>query len=80
MSARVHMPGILPGLLRSELERAITESALSEYDTLIAQRYLVEKVPQIDIAVELGWERKTISRRTKQIALAVERTANKLYT
>lgn len=74
------MPGILPGLLRSELERAITESALSEYDTLIARRYLVEKVPQIDIAVELGWERKTISRRTKQIALAVERTANKLYT
>lgn len=80
MSARVTLPGCLSGLLRSELERTICESALSRDDALIAQRYLVEKVPQIDIAAELGWERATVSRRLKNIITVAERVAHKLYT
>lgn len=77
MGARVRMPEGLQGLLRSELERAIHESALSREDTVIATRYILEKVPQIDIAAELGWERSTISRRlptiTDQVAWAAAR-------
>lgn len=80
MSARVTLPGCLSGLMRSELERTICESALSRDDALIAQRYLVEKVPQIDIAAELGWERATVSRRLKSIMTVAERVAHKLYT
>lgn len=80
MSARVVLPAALCGLLRSELERTICESALSRDDALIAQRYLVEKVPQIDIAAELGWERATVSRRLKNIITVAERVAHKLYT
>ena len=80
MSARVTLPGCLSGLMRSELERTICESALSRDDALIAQRYLVEKVPQIDIAAELGWERATVSRRLKNIMTVAERVAHKLYT
>lgn len=80
MSARVTLPGCLSGLMRSELERTICESALSRDDALIAQRYLVEKVPQIDIAAELGWERATVSRRLKSIITVAERVAHKLYT
>ena len=80
MSARVILPESLNGLLRSELERVVCESALNRDDTLIAQRYLVEKVAQIDIAAELGWERATVSRHMKYILPAVERVAHKLYT
>ena len=48
MGARVRLPEGLDRLLRSELERAIYEAALNESDTLIATRYIVEKVAQID--------------------------------
>ena len=80
MSARVTLPESLNGLLRSELERTICETALNRDDSLIAQRYLVEKVAQIDIAVELGWERATVSRHIKYILPAGERVAHKIYT
>ena len=80
MSARVILPESLSGLLRSELERVISETALNRDDSLIAQRYLVEKVAQIDIAVELGWERATVSRHMKYILPALDRVAHKLYT
>ena len=79
MSARATLPGCLSGLMRSELERTICESAFSKDDALIAQRYLVEKVAQIDIAAELGWERATVSRHLKYIVPAVERVAHKIY-
>ena len=78
MSARVKLPDELSGLLRSELEKAIYESALSRDDNLIATRYIIEKVPQIDIAVELGYERSTISRKILSILKEVSRTAVKL--
>ena len=80
LSARVTLPESLNGLLRSELERTIGESTLNRDDSLIAQRYLVEKVAQIDIAVELGWERSTVSRHIKYILPAIERVSHKLYT
>ena len=79
MNARVRLPDQLSHLLRTELETAIYEAALSEEDDLIARRYLIEKVPQIDIAVELGYERTTISRRIPKIIKAVEWTATKLH-
>ena len=78
MSARVRLPDTLEGLLRSELEKAIYESALSKEDDIIAKRYLIEKVPQIDIAAELGYERSTISHRVSGIIKAVSKTAEKL--
>lgn len=78
MGARVRLPKGLQGLLRSELERAIYESALSREDTLIATRYILEKVPQMDIAVELGWERSTVSRRLPAIANQVAWAAARL--
>ena len=72
------MPYPLSRLLRSELEQAIYESALSREDELIARRYFIEKVPQIDIAAELGYERTTISRKIPTIAKRIIFVANKL--
>lgn len=78
MNARVKLPKELDGLLRSELEKAIYEAALSRDDELIARRYLIEKTAQIDIAAELGYERSTVSRRLRYITNEVIRAAVKL--
>ena len=78
-TARVRLPDSLDGLMRSEMETAIREANLGNDDTDIARRYLIDQVPQIDIAAEFGWERSTISHRVKRILHKVERTAQKLH-
>lgn len=62
-TARVRLPDSLDGLMRSEMETAIREANLGNDDTDIARRYLIDQVPQIDIAAEFGWERSTICFR-----------------
>lgn len=65
--ARVRLPVELVGLLKRDLETAIDQANLGEEDTLIARRYLIDQVPQIDIATEIGMERSTVSRRLPRI-------------
>ena len=78
MSARVKLPPPLDKLLRSQMETAIREANLENDDTDIAKRYLIDQIPQIEIAAEFGWERSTISRRISRILLKVENAADKL--
>ena len=78
MGARVKLPAALNGLLRSALEKVIYESVFGIEDDIIARRYLIEKVPQIDIAAEMGYERSTISRRLASIIKGAVHTAEKL--
>lgn len=78
MGARIKLPKELNELLRSDFERAIYEAALHADDALIAKRCLVEKVAQIDVAAELGWERSTVSRRLPGIIERVAWAANRL--
>lgn len=61
--ARGRLPEPLDGLLASQLLTAIEEANLGAADTHIAKRYMVDRLPQIDIAVEMGLSEKTISRR-----------------
>ena len=77
-TARVRLPGSLGQLLRSEMEIAISEANLGNSDSLIAKRYFLERVPQMDIAAELDIERSTISRRLPFIIERVEKTAQRL--
>ena len=77
-NARVRLPGSLGQLLRSEMEIAISEANLGNSDSLIAKRYFLERVPQMDIAAELDIERSTISRRLPFIIERVEKTAQRL--
>ena len=77
-TARVRLPGSLGQLLRSEMEKAISEANLGNSDSLIAKRYLLDQIPQIDIAIELNLERSTISRRLPSIIDRVEKTAQRL--
>lgn len=77
-TARVRLPGSLGQLLRSEMETAISEANLGNSDSLIAKRYFIEHIPQIDIAIELDLERSTISRRLALIKKKIEQTAQRL--
>lgn len=80
MSAKVKLPPELADLLRSELEAAIHEAALHRDDELIAQRRIIDKWGQIDVAAELGWDRSTVSDHEKYIFQRVEYVAKQLYT
>lgn len=65
-------------LLKSELEHAIDEANLGDENTAIAKKYLIDQIPQIEIAVEFGFERSTISRRMKELVPRVEYAAKKM--
>lgn len=66
------------GLLKSELETVIDQANLGREDTEIAKLYLIDQIPQIDIAIECGYDRSTISKRIKEIVTRVERAARKM--
>lgn len=76
--ARAHVSSALADMLYSDWVRVIEQANLGKQDTLIAQRYLLEAIPQIEIAAELDIDRSTISRRLPHILDKLERTAAKL--
>ena len=77
-SARVRLPDRLERLTTSEMEAVIREANLGVYDTGIANRYLIEQIPQIDIAAEYGCVRSTISTHVSRIVSKAIRTAERL--
>lgn len=76
--ARVRVSEDLHNLLRSDLEEVIQQANLGCENTIIAKRYLLDAIPQIDIAMELGYERSTISKRIPHIISKIEQTAHKM--
>lgn len=77
--ARVRLPVGLTDLLKSETEAAIDEANLGVDDALIAKMYLIDKIPQIDIAIELDLDRSTISKRIPKIIYRVDKAAQKMH-
>jgi hypothetical protein len=61
------------------MEEAIEQANLGTLDTFVAKKYLIEQVPQIDIAEELGYDRTVITRRVKQILPRVEYASMRLF-
>lgn len=78
--ARVRASESLSNLTRSEWEIVISEAALGVEDTRIAKMYLLDAIPQIDIGIEVGLERSTVSKRLARILPKVERIARKIGT
>lgn len=82
--ARARIPDTLEDLLRKEWEEVIDQACLGMEDTMIAKLYLLNAMPQIDIAEELAnhfdksYDRSTISRRMPKILSRIERAARKL--
>lgn len=77
-AARIRLPENLEDLLLHEMEDCIEQANLGQIDTLIARRYLISQLPQIEIAAELGWTRSTVSQHIPRIIRKVSLTANRL--
>lgn len=76
--ARVRASISNAGFTRSEWETVIREAALGIENTRIAEMYLLDAIPQVEIGAELNLTRSTISRRLPGIIDQVERTARKM--
>lgn len=76
--ARARVPESLNRLLRSDWETAIKQAALGVDDTRIAELYLLDAIPQVEIGAELHMNRSTVSKRLPKIIDKVERAATKL--
>lgn len=76
--ARAHVPESLDGLLRADWKFVIEQAALGEDDTKIAERYLLDAIPQVEIGAELNITRSTVSKRLAKIVPKIERAARKL--
>ena len=76
----------LSGVGRSELERIIYESCLGEINEYIVRRYLIDRIPHIEIAGELEsvhgikMDRCTVSRRWQKIKKKIEQCTNSAQT
>ena len=77
--ARGKLPPELDGLLASQVLTAIDEANLGLSDRTIARRYLVDRLPQVDIAAELGLERSTVTKRMREIRPRVSSAAHKIF-
>lgn len=76
--SRVNLPGELKGLLAGDWERVVNEAMLGAEDREIVRLYIVERLPQVDVADALHMDRSTISRRMKSIFDEARRTAERL--
>ena len=75
---RVHLPDGLKNLLASDWERVLGQAMLGREEREIGRMYILERMPQIDIAEEMNMDRSTISRRMEKIITEARRTAEKL--
>ena len=78
-AARVRLPHSIELLLRSEVELVIEQANLGIFDSVVAKKYLIDQVPQVEIAEELGYERSTITKRMPRIINKVDRSAKMLF-
>lgn len=62
-------------MTRDQIERLIHEANLGREDSELARLYLIEGLPQIDIAAEIPMDRSTVSRRMKRIMARLLRMA-----
>lgn len=76
--SRVNLPGELKGLLAGDWERVVNEAMLGAEDREIVRLYIVERLPQVDVAEALHMDRSTISRRMGEIFREAQRTARRL--
>lgn len=68
----------LDDLIYDMCKECICQARLSDRDYRIAELYLLERMPQIEIAAALDITRSTISRNLPQIVASIENAARKM--
>ena len=64
-------------MTRGEIERLIHDSNLGLEDERMAILYLIDAIPQVEIAVSIPLDRSTVSRRMKKIIKRLVKMAEK---
>lgn len=68
----------LDDLIYDRCKECICQARLSDRDSRIAELYLLERMPQIEIAATLNITRGTISRNLPQIVSSIENAAKNM--
>ena len=64
-------------MTRGEIEQLIHDSNLGLEDEQMATLYLINAIPQVEIAVSIPLDRSTVSRRMKKIIKRLVKMAEK---
>lgn len=75
---RTKLPENLSGLLGDQWETILKQACFHEDDADILRLCVLSKLPQIDVAEELGISRSTIHRRLPEIIKRAQCVAEKL--
>ena len=74
---RVNLPVELQTLLAGDWERVLGQAMLGREDRIM-RMYVMDRLPQIEIAAEMHMDRSTISRRLVHGINEARRTAKRL--
>ncbi len=77
--ARLKLPPDMAMLPRDKWEELIYSSNLGREGSRIADLYFIQQIPQVDIAEEIGLDRKTVSRRISTARTKIEHNYERLF-
>ncbi len=77
--ARLKLPPDMAMLPRDKWEELIYSSNLGREGSRIADLYFIQQIPQVDIAEEIGLDRKTVSRRISTARAKIEHNYERLF-
>lgn len=77
--ARLKLPPDMAMLPRDKWEELIYNSNLGREGSRIADLYFIQQIPQVDIAEEIGLDRKTVSRRISTARTKIEHNYERLF-
>lgn len=77
--ARVNLPPELEHIPLFVLLDVIKQANLGDKDAWLVQEYVIKRIPQDDIAVELGWSRRTVYTHLKRSLRKMAKISAKLY-
>lgn len=66
-------------LPREQWEKLIYSANLGREGSRIADLYFIQQIPQIDIAEEIGLDRKTVSKRLSTARTKIEHNYERLF-
>lgn len=65
--SRPNIPDCIKMLSTSKIDFVIEQSNLGLEDTKIAKMYLIDKIPQVEIAEEVELTQRTVSNRCRKV-------------
>lgn len=78
-NARVRLPPELEKIHLFQLEDCIIQANLGEQDRRMARMYLIDKIPQIEIAAEFDCSRTTVCKHLKTAIRKIAEINQRLY-